>query len=160
MGLIDMMLWDATKPRKPHPKSIYGRMKRRQAERRYVKAGVRRLELNDEIRATYAARKRPPDPPQVSKPPDQPQVSKPPVDARRWVKPALYVFAVMLVVYLVGGAAILAVRFWPVTIAILAGLTAFLWMRHRAKVRQMIADRADLQHQQYLAGDDRGVYGP
>ena len=61
-------------------------------------------------------------------------------------------------------------KFWVYIVAVLAGLVlcGLLWWAaasaarravERARVRAAIAARADKQHAQIMAGDDRGIYG-
>ena len=62
------------------------------------------------------------------------------------------------------------IKFWPAILLVLAALAGcwwalVIWTRHddeierRRRAQAAIARRADIQHAQVLAGDDRGVYG-
>lgn len=66
MGLFEMFVWSATAPRRkrrpqytwdhPHPRSIAAKIKRRRAEKDYVAAKVRRMELGAQAKAQFAAK--------------------------------------------------------------------------------------------------------
>lgn len=66
MGLFEMFVWSATAPRRkrrpqytwdhPHPRSIAAKIQRRRAEKAYVAAKVRRMELDAQAKAQFEKR--------------------------------------------------------------------------------------------------------
>ena len=64
MGYFEMFVWSATAPRKKSRNGIWAQAKRevnrRDAEKRYVKSQVRRMELDAQARAEFEKKHRPP----------------------------------------------------------------------------------------------------
>jgi hypothetical protein len=107
------------------------------------------------------------DPPEPSQPAWRCS-SRPPADPRRGVSGRRYAgpMELLALLFAVG----FAVKFWFIIAAIIGLVVAAHWVRcavdrHIGRVnaeRHRVAglrDRADAQHRQFMAGDERGVYG-
>lgn len=60
MGLFEMFVWSATAPRRKSRNGVWAQAKRevnlRDAEKRYVKSRVRKMELDAQAKAQFAAK--------------------------------------------------------------------------------------------------------